>query len=239
MEEKSKGEITLKKDALWKAGTFVFAVLFVISLMTGGFGTGDSATGNAAAVPSNDNANNPSAPAPSAVKVSVDDDTVMGSDDAPVTIIEFSDYQCPFCSRFWSQTLPQIKSEYIDTGKVKFVYRDFPLSSIHPSAQKAAEAAECAGEQEKYWEMHDKVFANQQAIDVASLKAYAQQIGLDTAKFNDCLDSGKMTAEVQKDFSDGQAAGVSGTPAFFINGKLVSGAQPFSVFKQAIDAELA
>lgn len=232
----SEKELTISKDALWKGATFVFAALFAISLFTGGFGLGgsDGVTGNAAVPPENNEA-----PEPAAAKVEIGDDDVLGSDDAPVTIIEFSDYQCPFCSRFWGDTLPQIKSEYIDTGKVKFAYRDFPLNSIHPDAQKAAEAAECAGEQGNYWEMHDKLFENIQALDSASLKRYAQQIGLDANTFNECLDSGAMANEVNQDLAEGQAAGVRGTPAFFINGKLVSGAQPFSVFKQVIDAELA
>lgn len=170
-------------------------------------------------------------------KVSLDDDPSKGSDNAPVTIIEFSDYQCPYCARFWRDTLPQIEEEYIETGKVKFVYRDFPLG-FHQYAQKAAEAAECADEQGNYWDYHDKLFENQNALDTASLKQYAKDLGLDTAKFNDCLDSGKYASEVQKDFEDGQAAGVTGTPAFFINGQSVVGAQPFSAFKQVIDAEL-
>ncbi len=169
-------------------------------------------------------------------EVTVDDDTVKGSPDAPVTIIEFSDFQCPFCTRFYQNTLPQIQQQYIDTGKVKFVYRDFPLS-FHQDAQKAAEAAECAGEQGKYFEMHDKLF-DTEALDVTSLKQHAVDLGLDTDEFNDCLDNDEMAAEVQKDFQDGQQAGVSGTPAFFINGQLVSGAQPFSVFQQIIDQEL-
>jgi len=220
----------MKKDLLWKIGTFVFAALFVISLFTGGLGFGGEDVNPSAPK------NNP-APDATLVKIDADDDAILGDEGAPVTIIEFSDYECPFCARFWRETLPQIKQEYIDTGKVKLVYRDFPLN-IHRNAQKAAEAAECAGEQSKYYEMHDKIFENQQAIDVLSLKRYAQEIGLNTAEFNSCLDSGKMASEVKKDFSDGQAAGVRGTPAFFINGKLVSGAQPFSVFQQAINAEL-
>ena len=171
--------------------------------------------------------------------VSADDDSVLGDSKAPVTIIEFSDYQCPFCERFYTATLPQIKTEYINTGKVKLVYRDFPLSSIHPQAEKAAEAAECAGEQNKYWEMHNKLFENQGALDTDSLKKYAQQIGLDSGKFNDCLDSGKMASEIAKDTADGTSYGVQGTPAFFINGQEISGAQPFESFKQIIDAELS
>ena len=177
-------------------------------------------------------------PSPSAVKVSIDDDAVLGDENAKVTMIEFSDYECPFCGRHFEQTYPQIKKEYIDTGKVKLVFRDFPLS-FHPQAQKAAEAAECAGEQGKYFEMHDKLYSNQESLSVDNYKKWAKEIGLDTAKFNDCLDSGKMASEIAKDMADGTSYGVKGTPGFFINGKPVSGAQPFSVFKQAIDAELA
>lgn len=180
----------------------------------------------------------PAPPPPPTAQVSADDDAVMGNPDAPVEIIEFSDYQCPFCARFFEQTLPQLEQNYIDAGKVKLIYRDFPLS-FHQDAQKAAEAAECAGDQGKYWEMHDRIFGNQQSIGVDSLKQYAQQIGLDTGQFNSCLDSGKYAEEVQKDFSDGQAAGVSGTPTFFINGVKVVGAQPYSVFEQAIEQMLA
>ena len=117
--------------------------------------------------------------------------------------------------------------------------RDFPLTSIHPYAQKAAEASECADDQGKFWEYHDLVFANQSAIDVDSLKGYAGQLGLDTGTFDECLDEGKQSSEVEKDLEDGQASGVTGTPAFFINGQLVSGAQPFTVFQQIIDQLLA
>jgi protein-disulfide isomerase len=119
------------------------------------------------------------------------------------------------------------------------VVRDFPLNSIHPHAQKAAEATECADDQGKFWEYHDAVFANQSAIDVESLKGYATELDLDTGAFNDCLDSGKHQGEVENDLQDGRGAGVSGTPAFFINGQLVSGAQPFSVFQQILDQLLA
>lgn len=174
---------------------------------------------------------------PPIVQVSIDDDAVKGSSDAPVTIIEFSDYECPFCARHYSQTLPSLINDYVETGKVKLVFRDFPLS-FHQNAQKAAEAAECAGEQGKYWEMHDKLFDNQAALGVDNLKKYAEDIGLDTEEFNECLDSGEMASEVQKDFNDGQTYGVTGTPGFFINGIKVVGAQPYSVFQQVIEQEL-
>jgi len=131
------------------------------------------------------------------------------------------------------QTLPQIKQEY--EGKIRFVFRDFPL---HENSGKAAEAADCANEQGKYWEYHDKLFSNQSALDVASLKSYASQLGLDVTAFDQCLDSNKHAQEVQKDEQDGGSYGVGGTPAFFINGELVSGALPFADFKAAIDAAL-
>jgi len=184
----------------------------------------------------------PSAPsAPSAVADNaelIDDDAVKGEEDAPVTIVEFSDYECPFCTRFYTDTFGQLKTKYIDTGKVKFVYRDFPLS-FHQNAQKAAEAAECAGEQNKYYEMHNKLFEDGVSGGVTAFKGYAEEIGLDTNEFNSCLDSGKMAAEVKKDFNDGAKFGVSGTPAFFINGKLLTGAQPIQAFEQMIEQELS
>ncbi|MFH1895314.1 MAG: DsbA family protein [archaeon] len=176
-------------------------------------------------------------PAP-VVNASADDDTVKGAENAPVTIIEFSDYQCPFCERFYAETLPSIQQKYIDSGKVKLVYRDFPLG-FHENAQKAAEAAECAGEQGKYWEMHNKIFDNQTAIDIVSLKQYAVQLGLNQEKFNQCLDSSAMASEVQKDFADGQKYGVTATPTFFVNNTKLVGAQPFSAFEQLIESELA
>jgi len=181
----------------------------------------------------------PSAQQPSAVtQVSADDDPVKGNKNAPVTIIEFGDFQCPYCGRFFSDTLPSIEQKYIQTGKVKMVYRDFPLS-FHPEAQPAAEASECADEQGKFWEFHNKIFENQQSMGAASYKQWASEIGLNVNQFNSCVSSGKYKQEVQKDFADGSSYGVSGTPSFFINGRLVSGAQPYQVFEQAIEAALA
>ncbi len=166
-----------------------------------------------------------------------EDDDVKGSANAPVTIVEFSDYECPYCRRFATETLPQIILKYVDTGKAKLIFRDFPLS-FHQNAQKAAEAAECAGDQGKYYEMHDKLFGNGVAGGVGAFKQYAIELGLDTSEFSQCLDSGKAAAEISRDFNDGQNLGVTGTPAFFINDKVVVGAQPFSVFEQIIEQEL-
>lgn len=172
------------------------------------------------------------------------DDPVIGSADAPVTIVEFSDFQCPFCASFYNDTFSQIKSQYIDTGKVRLVYRDYPLG-FHQQAQEAAEAAQCAHVQGKFWEMHDKIFANGtewQGDDTTAknaFKRYAGEIGLSAATFASCIDNGEQTAEVRNDLLVGNSNKVNGTPGFFINGRIVSGAQPFNVFQGIIDQLLA
>ncbi|VVB54992.1 Thioredoxin [uncultured archaeon] len=164
---------------------------------------------------------------------------VLGSPTAKVTIIEFSDFQCPYCGKFFTDTYPSIKKDYVDTGKVKIAFKNLPLTSLHANAEKAAEASECANEQGKFWEYHDKLFANQNALDIASLKKYATDLGLDAAKFNDCLDTAKYASTVQKDTADAEAVGVSGTPSFFVGDTALSGAQPYANFKQVIDEQLA
>jgi protein-disulfide isomerase len=169
--------------------------------------------------------------------VSADDDPAQGSKDAPVTIIEFSDFQCPYSKKYHDEILPMIMSEYGD--EIRYVYRDFPLTSMHSQAQKAAEAAQCAFEQGKFWEYYEQLFQNQGALDVPNLKNYATELGLDESAFNLCLDSGKYAQEVQKDFEDGYSYGVTGTPTFFINGRPLVGAQPFSTFQTVIEEELA
>jgi len=244
--------IEIKKDTLWKVATLVLAVVVVVMFVRGDSGPAPTVTGNAVKNPGSLGDN--SAGAGVDMKTLVDDDAILGNKNAPVTIVEFSDYQCPFCRRFWTETFHQIKENYIDTGKVRFVYRDFPLS-FHPAAQKAAETAECVREEggdAAYFEMHDKIFMEGNILDggdaingpvrgtaqfgEAELKQWAKDIGYN---IDNCLDSGKMASEVAKDMRDGQAAGVTGTPGFLINGKLVSGAQPYSVFQQTIEAELA
>jgi protein-disulfide isomerase len=168
---------------------------------------------------------------------SLEGDPILGSPDAPVTIIEFSEFQCPFCGRYANETFPKIKEDYADTGKVKIVFKNFPLPS-HDKAQKAAEAGECALEQGKFWEYKEKLFQNQQALSVDDLKKHAQDLGLNIEQFNSCLDSGKFAAEVGDDLKEGQAAGVSGTPTFLINGEKLLGAQPFSEFQRIIEDKL-
>ncbi|MBI5530941.1 MAG: DsbA family protein [Candidatus Doudnabacteria bacterium] len=174
---------------------------------------------------------------------------VLGNKNAKVTVEEFSDFQCPYCKQFFSDTFAQIKSKYIDTGKIKFVFRNFPLP-IHANAQGAAVAAECANNQGKFWEYHDLLFKNGQAdgtnLALADLKKYADQMGLNNGtfgfgknKFNQCLDSNATLSIVQGDLKDGQTAGVSGTPTFYVNGVQMVGAQPYANFEAAIEKALA
>ena len=162
-------------------------------------------------------------------------DPVRGNPSAPVTIVEFSDYQCPFCARV-NPTLDRIRQTYGD--RVKIVFKDFPLPN-HPQAPKASEAARCAGEQNKYWEMHDAMFANQRALEVPALKQTARTIGLDGTAFDQCLDSGKWMPAVQAGMALGEKMGVNSTPTLYINGRAIIGAMPFENFKQIIDEELA
>ncbi|MBT3721364.1 thioredoxin domain-containing protein [archaeon] len=161
----------------------------------------------------------------------------LGKSNAPVTIIEYADYECPFCKRFHDDTFDQIKKEYINTGKVKFVFSNFPLS-FHQNAYKAAQAAECAHEQGEFWDYHDLLFKNQADLSYENFKKWAKDLGLSSSRFNNCMDEERYKKEVNDDFNEGQQQGAKGTPAFFINGKLVSGAQPYQNFKKEIDEAL-
>lgn len=235
----SNDAITIKKDTLWKYSTFILLAIIII----GGF-VWYNEDKNFPGAPTGQVINEPGtgqqAQAPSKVQVKIDGYPIKGKSNAPITIVEYSDYQCPFCERFFSETLPSIEKEYIDTGKAKIVFKDFPLS-FHQFAQKAAEAAHCAREQkgdDGYWAMHDKIFSNQKSLSLENLNVWARELNLNGVAFTDCLGSGKMAGIVQKGFKEGQEDGVQGTPAFFINGKLLSGAQPFSAFKNVIDTEL-
>ena len=167
----------------------------------------------------------------------MDDDAVLGNPKAPVSIVGFIDYEDPFNKIFVDDILPQIKELFIDTGLVSYTARDFPLS-FHPNAQSAAEAAECAGEQNMYYQMHDQLFANGVEEGFNSYLPPANELGLDMDAFTLCLFSGAQEEEVKQDFADGIELGVNGTPAFFVNGELISGAQPFAVFKQKIEEKL-
>jgi protein-disulfide isomerase len=179
----------------------------------------------------------PTEPPEFVANVSVDDDPFQGPENAPVTIVEFSDFQCPYCKKAADELVPQILAQYGD--KVRFVYRDFPLTQLHPRALPAALAADCANAQGKFWQYHDLLFANQSALDDASLEAYAAQLGLDQATFDECYTSREYFDEVAADFQDGVDYGVSGTPTFFVNGHRLVGAQPFAAVQQVIEQVLA
>lgn len=175
---------------------------------------------------------------PNDLKALEDDDPFLGSPNAPVSIVEFGDFQCPFCRRFSQSTAQQIIEAYVKTGHARFVYRDFPITSIHGEAQKSAEAAQCAHEQGKFWQYQDILYERQSELGMTNYKQWAAELGLDTAQFNACLDSGKYAEEVNKDARDGAALGVNGTPATFVNGTLITGAVPFFQFQAVIEEAL-
>jgi protein-disulfide isomerase len=164
------------------------------------------------------------------------DDPSEGKADAPVTLVEYSDFQCPFCLRVMP-TLKQIRAKYGD--KVRVVWKDFPLTQIHPQAFVAAQAGNCAREQGKFWELHDKMFGNQSALQAEALKRYAAEAGIDSTKFNQCLDTSKYEARVQDAIRAGGRLGIQSTPTVYVNGRMINGAQPIEVFQAVIDEELA
>ena len=183
------------------------------------------------------------------VEVSEDDDPYLGNEDAKVTVIEFSDYQCPLCRKYWTESYPQLKEEYIDTGKINYVFRDFPLN-FHPGAPLAAVAANCVREQkgnEGYFEFHDLIFEEQNKLGTGTIQFGEKEVLLWVEKVNDlnqeefttCYNDPVQLEEVEADFEAGQEAGVSGTPTFFINGKQLTGAQPYSVIKAEIEQALS
>jgi protein-disulfide isomerase len=167
-------------------------------------------------------------------KVSVAGSPSKGPSSAPIELIEFSDFQCPFCLRAYP-TVNQVLSTYGD--KIRLVYRHYPLPS-HPNARPAAEASQCAAEQGQFWQYYERLFADQTKLSDAELKQSAAALGMDASRFNTCVDSHKYKDRVEKDILEGNEAGVSGTPAFFINGRMLTGAQPFDAFKRIIDEEL-
>jgi protein-disulfide isomerase len=184
------------------------------------------------------------------VVVNVDGAAFYGNRDAKVTIVEFSDYQCPFCARYANETFPQIDRDYIQTGRVKYVFRDFPIEAIHPQALKAHEGVHCAGDQGRRREMHEKVFANQRALSASDLAAHAQGLGLDAGGFQNCLASGLHSAKIRQSFEEGREAGVTGTPTFFLGlaesgsskvkaVRKIVGAQAYGAFKAAIEELLS
>ncbi len=168
--------------------------------------------------------------------IPVDDDAILGPADAPITLIEFSDYQCPYCRKWQIEVFPRLQQQYGD--KIRFVYRDFPLYESHPDAEPAALAADCAGEQNKYWDFHNLLF-NGESLGQPIYEAYAEKLNLNTDQFKACVSEQRYKSEVKADFDFASNLGVSSTPTFFINGLAVVGAQPYEVFSQVIDLELA
>jgi len=174
-----------------------------------------------------------------AADIPIDEAYSYGAADAPITIVEYSDYECPFCLRYFSLTLPELVQKYVDTGIVRYVFKDFPLTNLHQQAFGAAEAARCAGDQDSYFEMHDLIFANQNdwaGNEAASaiFHGYANGLGLDLAEFSSCMSTHKYADAIQADIDEGISLGVTGTPAFFLNGNFLAGAQPIAVFDEAI-----
>lgn len=191
----------------------------------------------------------PAAPSVEGKSFDLGPNAVKGDPGAGLTLVEFSDYQCPYCGRYARQTLPQIVQDYVDAGKIRYAFLDFPLERIHPLAFKGAEAAHCAGEQGKYWEMHDRLFSHQQ--ELTPWTAHAEALGLDVKSFEECLSSDRFAGLVRSNMAEGQKAGVSGTPSFVLARTdpddpsqvegiaFIRGAQPFTAFQQAIEAAQA
>ena len=197
-------------------------------------------------------ASRPSANVPEGVDLTIDiaGAPIKGDKNAKVTVVEFTDYQCPFCSRHFKQTWPRLEQDFVKTGKAKFVLRDLPIEAIHPLAFKAAEAAYCAGGQGKFWEMHDHLFTNQSALDRKDLSAHAQAIGIDVPSFDKCVDSGAGALKIRKDIADSRNATARGTPIFYVGltepggnqvkaVKIIRGAHDYATFKEAIDGLLS
>lgn len=240
MDEQSK-EITLKikiTPVRLFLGGFLSAII-IIALPVGLLSYYRGAKTVPSVVAYNPTAEQPTAGQPTMPPAKVDftitkDDHVRGAKNAKVTLVEFSDFECPYYGNL-SPTLEQILKDY--SGKVRLVYKHFPLS-FHANALPAALASECASEQGKFWEMHDKIYANQDKLSAATLSTWAKEIGLNMSKYDSCVSSNKYSERIQSDMQLGSQSGVDGTPATFVNGELVSGALPYASFKQLIDAAL-
>ena len=169
--------------------------------------------------------------------VPIDGNPAIGPENAPITLVEFSDYQCPFCIQWYKDVYPRLQNDYKD--KIRFVHRDFPLYAIHPDSLSAAEAADCAGEQNTYWPYHDALYSGKYGLGTAAYEKYASDLGLNLDQFNKCVSDQRYKTKVDANVNFGANLGVSSTPTFFLNGMAIVGAQPYDVFKQLIDMELA
>ena len=253
-EVKNENSISISKSLFKKIVMLVIGVAVIAAFFSGYFVGINSVEPEQIYIRNSEDVlgttENKQATKPQTIFVSIDDDPVLGNPNAPLTIVEFSDFQCPFCAKFHAQTLPLINENYIKTGKIKFIYRDFPITGIHPNALPAALASECADDQGKFWPYHDKIFQNQNQWKDLELtqvmilfKQYASELKLNEDEFVACLDSGKYVDEVNSDYQDGQKYGIEGTPGFFIgNDKIgytkVSGAKPYPSFQIVFDEVL-
>lgn len=245
----SAPQVVIKKGLLHNpfVGTMFLIAFFLVSFMLGTYverneklaaalGSNAVAAGNAVAGAGTQNLG-----LQDGVKVDqeikIDTARVKGNPNAKVTIVEFSDFECPFCESFYSNSYKQLVQKYVDSGKAKIAFKDFPLS-FHPMAQSAAEASRCAAEQGKFWEMHDKLFENQQTLSKDNYKKWAAELGLNSQQFNSCVDTEKYKQAVTDDLNEGIALGVQGTPSFVINGTALVGAQPMAAFERIIDEAL-
>jgi protein-disulfide isomerase len=240
--EKDPGETVVFKRSHFYAVmvVFSFAVGILVGYVAWGRGT---TTQQAAAAPAQAQAPGAQAADPAAnpaftrYDIPTDGFPSLGPDDAPITLVEFSDYQCPFCKRWYDETYQQLLAAY--PGQIRMVYRQLPLTSLHPDAMSAAIASMCANDQGAFWPFHDKLFSDEYGLGRDAYVKYAADLEFDTEAFKTCLDSGKFDDTIQKDMDFSLNLGVQSTPTFFINGLAVVGAQPMSVFKQVIDKELA
>ncbi|MEK6909387.1 MAG: thioredoxin domain-containing protein [Nanoarchaeota archaeon] len=234
MESQKSETITIRKDTLWKYSTFILLGVVILGVAFYVL-PGNSPTGAVVQQPGQVLPSEPTAK----IEVEIDGAPVKGEGNAPVTFVEFTDYECPFCQRHFMQTGSAIDAR-IQAGEVKLVTMDYPLP-FHTQAQKASEAAHCARDQggdSAYYEMHDLLFESGVAGGETAFKEYANQMNLDSADFASCLSSGKFADEVQSNMNYGAQIGIQGTPGFFINGRIISGACPVQTFESAIDAEL-
>ncbi len=234
------GHKTSKATFLWgmAAGAGAIIILGGVYYLGASSGGGLPKSNNNQVAAVNQPTNPTAEPTPDVSKVTVGkDDNIKGAKNAKLTLIEFSDFQCPYCAKF-TPSLDQVLSEY--DGQVRLVFKQFPLSSLHPEAQKAAEAAECAADQGKFWEMHDALFImnTAQTMSLTNYKAKAAELGLDTTKFNSCLDNGSKAQKVREDYQEGISAGVTGTPGTFVGDQFVAGAVSFAQLKSVIDQQL-
>ena len=234
METTQKSDtFTIKKDTLWKYSTFILLGIIVLGVAFFVL-PGKSPTGQVIQQPGQDLPTEPTAK----IQVEIDGDPIKGDKKADITLVEFTDYECPFCQRAFQQSISKL-DKYVNDGTLRIVTKDYPLP-FHPEAQKAAESAHCARKQggdAKYYSMHDLLFNEGVVGGVATFKDYAKQLGLDAAKFSTCLESNEFEDEVKADLQYGAQIGVQGTPAFFMNGRMISGACPLETFESAYQAE--